>query len=202
MILCFAPPFPPPLEHQDGEADIGSLAEFCEANMLKGAAQWQAVLRPMGRCMKVERLLLRLVSEGASPSLCSQLCIWIAGELEDKLVNTQAEGPKQSSSPVKEIGADVSRTAYKISARLAKYVYSTRTFVENSGPLSFLSISTDKSSVGGLPLQNSFVQVNGSPVVFTALSQAHCGCVLGEGNQNVFGPVRVIVFSLFCAEFG
>lgn len=140
--------------------------------MVQGAPQWQTVLRPMGRCMKVERLILRLATAAAIPSLSTQLCIWVARELERKLVPGQTDPPAQPSAIVKEVPQEVSRTAYKISARLAKYVHSTRTFVEDTGPLSFLSLSTDKSSVGGLPLQNSFIQVNGSPVLFTALSQA------------------------------
>lgn len=193
---------------QDGEADVGALVEFCGANLLQGVPQWQDFLRPLGRCIKVDRLMLCLASSDKIPSLYAQLCLWVASSLEAKFPAPQVPNAAPASSPVKEITPEVSRSAYKISARLAKYVNVTRSFVEDSGNLSFLSISTDKSSVGGLPLQNSFLQVNGSPVVFAGLSQAVFGCVwrggvirvfwrcLGDSFSPFLRPVQVIVFSV------
>lgn len=85
---------------------------------------------------------------------------------------------------VKDIGCvqkaeqDKDKSIFATNCRLARYVVSTRNYCGDlGGGVLHLSLRTDKSNVGSLPLQNPFMQCNGGGIVFPALAQVTC--VLG-----------------------
>lgn len=65
-----------------------------------------------------------------------------------------------------------SMQGHQIEAYLGKLVVGAQTFFEDQQPAILVHMATDKSHVGGLPLQSSFIGVGGSNVVAQCLPQA------------------------------
>lgn len=86
-------------------------------------------------------------------------------------VLSEAPRERANSAAVQQVDPQNSKSTAALNGRLAKYLVQTKNYCSDLGDIVFMSIATDKSQVGGLPLQNSFMQLNGTGCVFPCLAQ-------------------------------
>lgn len=157
--------------------DLASLQVWSELHLRDGAAQWHLLLAPS---MLVKRFPLAdlMVQLAALPELASfshQLCIWVAQGVTRVSLGARGETNVANSS-AGEVAEVQAFQTWELQRMLASHVHSTTVYAHDLGAITMVSICTDKSRVGGLPLQNSYLQLNGQDEVFPALPQVlRCG---------------------------
>lgn len=158
--------------------DLGPLMEHCEKEMAHGAAPWHRRLSDFPAQPSLLCLLTLLAGCAAGHSLFAQLLLWLAQRVEVALAGNGAGEKGHLSVQGGRRGAP---TVHNMQLRLAKMLHSCRMYCEDNAPIVFMSCATDKSSVGGLPLHNTFLQINGAAAVMMALPQAVWFFVGGGG---------------------
>lgn len=153
--------------------DLGVLRAFAEENLSSGAAPWHDHLADLGRGqVSITDLLLFLVRRSCCPGLYVQLCIWVAQGVERSFCASTPASLRRPSTPVSKGTTMLTWSKAALDRLLAGHIHKSVTLSEDLMNLRFASVATDKSSVRGLPLQNSFLQLGGTDIVFPALSQA------------------------------
>jgi len=136
--------------------------------------KWLRLVRaPESATMPLVELLGEALREGVKlKSLFWQLIVF-CGLALDKLVS---DGPENShaaeSVTVNEKSNDQPICQSQLDSALVKAWSASTAHVASSEPVKLLSFCTDKASVGGLPLQSSYFNVEGSNVVMQAFPQA------------------------------
>lgn len=84
----------------------------------------------------------------------------------------------QGDSRVQAVGLVVqekdrmeSMNGKQLQSFLGRIVLAGQDYARDSQPLLFMSLATDKSHVGGLPLQSTYVSINGANVLIQCLPQ-------------------------------
>lgn len=72
----------------------------------------------------------------------------------------------------------------QLEAFLGRLLHASQTFCRDATPWRFVYIATDKSHVGGLPLQSTFLGVGGQNVVLQCLPQVACVCGFFRRRQK------------------
>lgn len=148
-------------------------------------------------------LLVVLASAASLRSLFAQLAIFLATMWENILHDQESTGTGQQASIAKTNKTMASQCQMHLG--LAKHMNATQVYCNGRAPLRFVPICIDKSSAGGLPLHNTFVNVNGQGVAMFAFSQVpfggatpRTGAHLRDTLQNGFGshPVIFVVLGI------
>ena len=177
---------------QDGMVELVEFLDWIGRRVGEGVPQWQHTLPAMAPRLELSDLIGKLAVSTGCPAFLLQICVWAALQLEYILTEVWANEVGTADS----IGAPIKKqpsSAYQMNSRLAKYLHSLKIMSRDLGPILFMSVATDKSSVGGLPLQNSFVGMNSSEIIFPALAQVFVilwGCTPGmraHRKMTVFG---------------
>lgn len=168
---------PPPLlnPHSSKVAgvDLEPIIRRCRRGVAQGIAVWDRFLVNFPMRPPLGDLLPLLAAEKAASSLFAQLCLWVAIKWEAAL--SAAVGGHVADVQVQGEAKRLP-SAHRMQLRLARHLNATQVFSSDARPILFASMTTDKSSVGGLPLHNTFVQLNGQPSVMFALPQVGlCG---------------------------
>lgn len=153
-----------------GCVNFQGVLDFCERSVADGAALWHLQSESLPRSPTFAAFLTLLASIEALRSLFAQLAIFLATRWE-KVLQEEVVGHGATEVSVSEQN-NAMASQYRMHLSLAKHLNATQVYCSDRSPLRCVSICTDKSSVGGLPLHNTFVQVNGQPAVMFALSQA------------------------------
>lgn len=180
---------------------LQGLFEFCSARQSDGAAQWQGDLSACGFEPSLDKLLVALAANGVCESFFWQVCLALAQGLEAIMRNDGSDGPSKSQSSGSRPAfiqdeAPQRFTIAALNSLLAKHLYKTRALTMQHSHVLHLSMATDKSSVGGLPLHSSFMNVQGGAVVFPMIVQVSAASGVIEkiwGNQ-------VIVFRVLSGD--
>lgn len=177
----------PPPDGKAGKVDLGVLCAFAEDHMSAGAAQWQDHLADFGnRQVDLGELLLFLAQHGCCPGLYVQICLWVAQGVERSFGSMAVPASRRPSAPVSHGTAVAQWSKAALDRPLAARIHKSRAHSEDFFSLRFASVATDKSSVGGLPLQTSFLQLGCSDVVFPALAQASLAAPNAPCCQSAF----------------
>lgn len=156
------------------------LREFCAASDEADCVRWRLLMdEQIADLSDYAEVLMKLAATSQAKSLRAQLSLCLAQLVEDQFFGLSLGAENRGSKRTKIAAPD---TMYRMSTELATFVNKTATVCEAMAPIRFLSITTDKSNVGGLPLQNSFMNVNSGAFVFPAIAQEPMGLARGSGH--------------------
>lgn len=108
-----------------------------------------------------------------------QLVVFIAQLLDDEVIARVEDGQVASSMQVGRVDESHASGA-QLDAYLARQWCASRAVVTDLALVRCISFSSDKSHVGGLPLQSTFMQFDRSNVVVPAFPQVSAFCVCGS----------------------
>lgn len=155
----------------------------CKRGLAHGVAPWDRFLDSMPVQPALADLLPLLAAEKKAAAMFAQLCLWVALRWEEAL--TTAVGGEPSGLKVQKERKGLP-TPYRMQLQLARHLNATQVYCSDAHPILLASMATDKSSVGGLPLHNTFVQINGRSGVMFTLPQV----VLGRSETGGSGDVN------------
>lgn len=159
---------------------FGPLREFCEASDHADCVRWRFLIdEHFGDRADYAEVLMKLAAGSQAKSLRAQLSLSLAQFVEGKFFGLTLDAEHRGLKRMRFHAPD---TMYRRSTELATFVNKTATVCEAMAPIKFLSITTDKSNVGGLPLQNSFMNANSGSFVFLAIAQVPMGLFRGSGH--------------------
>lgn len=164
--------------------DIMRLYDYAESRDLdQMRALWHLRLldglRRRGNVPMVELMLAAVVSKSCEHFL-SQLCLWIARNIE-VVFQRLALAPPSYEGHLGCKERDRATIVAALNTLLAEHISATQQLARDSGRLQFVHLATDKSNVGDLPMQNTFIGYGSSGIVFPAVVQVVSG---GRVNQN------------------
>lgn len=187
------------LQTQADFVDLRPLATFCSEGLAEGVAMWHFPLSGLPETLTFSALLCLLVTLDPLKSLFAQLVTWLASRWETVVTGGFSSPAGTGAVTVGEAKGDMQST-HRMHLMVSKHMNSMQSYCRDAGVISLMSVCTDKSVVGGLPLHNTFVQINGQGEVMFAPSQVEHG---GNGglspiwvrfpgcvDRRVFVPLR------------
>lgn len=171
--------------------DLASLKVWSEVHLHDGVAQWHLLLAPhiLVKRFPLAELLVLLAASPELDSFFHQLCIWVAQRVELVYLGQRGE-PSVANGLAGEVAEVDSYQNWQLQRLLVGHVHRTTIYAQDLGKITMVSICTDKSRVGGLPLQNSYLQLNGQVEVFPALPQVVRRGLSGRVFRTLVGHFR------------
>lgn len=162
--------------------DLVSLKVWSEVHLRDGVAQWHLLLAPhmLVKKFPLVHLLVYLAATPELEAFFHQLCIWVAQRVEFVYLDERG-GASVAGGLAGEVSEVDKFQNWQLQRELVNHVHRTTVYANDLGAINMVSLCTDKSRVGGLPLQRSCLQLNGEEEVFPALPQVarrgRPGCV-------------------------
>lgn len=196
MVPFFSRRPPPPSScPKAGVLDLRELISFSEEGMASGVAPWFQYLNGLvvGPTTNIFELLCALAARALFGSFMKQLVLWVAAGFDALCVAPVGGASSHGSGKpiVRPTAPSTAMGTAQLSAALSRHMAKAVSVSKVAPAPHFLSIATDKSSVGGLPLLTTFIQFGGSSAVFPALCQA---LGVGVSRQSLETSHLVIVF--------
>lgn len=161
------------------------LFQHCADHLLDEVPQWSSAMGPDFVGLTLTDFVMRLTQVPECKSLRFQLCLWLARQVEAKLTDLFGDKAERREQRIFAAPTPVgAKNSYQMNAALAKHVAQSQVLAQDLAPVLLVSLATDKSTVGGLPVQNTFLSLNASQVVFLAIAQVGNGGVRDQASTE------------------